>query len=264
MDKLLEIMDWKRQEIEHRIRPVREIELCRLGEGRRKGLSFYDALARPDRLSVIAEIKRKSPSAGEIKQGADAVEQARRYYNAGADCLSILTDEKYFGGKLADLWDVTDFMDLRDDPRPCLRKDFMVHPIQVIEAAEAGARAVLIIVRALTDEEIKVLYDSANMAGLDSIFEIHSEPELERALNAGAKIVGVNNRDLSRFVTDIGISERLIPQFPEHVLPISESGIHTIEDAIRAREAGAKAVLIGEALMKSDDPDQFMQELQQL
>ena len=139
---------------------------------------------------------------------------------------------------------------------PCLRKDFMVHPVQVREARESGASAILIIVRALNDEEIKVLFDAAKLSGLDALFEIHNEAELDRAVAHGAKIIGVNNRDLAIFKTDLGLSERLIPRFPKDVIAISESGISNAADAARARDAGAHAVLVGEALMRAADPAQ--------
>ena len=253
-DKLSEIMAWKRREIASRVRPVSEAELERLHASLPAPPSFAQALRRPDgRLAVIAEIKRRSPSAGEIKMGIDAPEQARRYRDAGADVLSILTDEKYFGGTLDDLRAVARTGDRGTNP-PCLRKDFMVHPIQVLEAREAGASAILIIVRGLDDEDIRILHGAAQAAGLDALFEIHEESELERAVRHGAKIIGVNNRDLAVFRTDLGLSERLIPLFPPDVIAVSESGIVTGADAGRVRAAGAHAILVGEALMKAADP----------
>lgn len=254
-DKLTEIMAWKRQEIAPKLREVSDAELARVQAALPKPPSFAAALRRPDRrLAVISEIKRRSPSAGDIKAGASAVEQAKRYQAAGADALSVLTDMKYFGGTLEDLREVTTHFASVPPARPCLRKDFMVHPLQVLEAREAGASAILIIVRALTDDEIKVLYAAANAAGLDALFEIHNEPELERAVAHGAKIIGVNNRDLAIFKTDLALSENLIPKFPGNVVAVSESGIFTADDARRARGAGAHAVLVGEALMKAADP----------
>ncbi|MGC6456087.1 MAG: indole-3-glycerol phosphate synthase TrpC [Coraliomargaritaceae bacterium] len=261
MDKLAEIMAAKRQQLEHRIRPVRDSELERMARTRQQGSSFRDALARPDRLSVIAEIKRKSPSAGEIAPASlDAVEQARKYLNAEADCFSVLTDEDYFGGSLKDLWDIIEFLETHQRTTPCLRKDFMVHPIQVLEAAEAGARCILIIVRALEDDAIKALHDAAGIAGLDALYEIHEERELEKALRFDPQIVGVNNRDLKRFQTDLAVSEKLIPQIPEGIVTVSESGIFTPEDASRARECGADAILVGEALMRAEDPEELVEE----
>jgi indole-3-glycerol phosphate synthase len=260
MDKLSEIMAAKRHALRNQIRPVRDQELERLGRMQTQGGSFLEALARQDRLSVIAEIKRKSPSAGEIASATlDAVEQAREYINAEADCLSILTDTDFFGGRLQDLWDVVEFLECHERKTPCLRKDFMVHPIQVVEAAEAGARCILIIVRALADDEIKALRDAAGIAGLDAIYEIHEERELEKALKFSPKILGVNNRDLKRFKTDLAISEYLIPQIPDDLIKISESGIFELEDAERARACGADAILVGEALMKAEDPEALIE-----
>jgi indole-3-glycerol phosphate synthase len=254
-DKLTEIMAWKRQEIAPLLRPVSETELARLDASLPPPPSFASALRRVDlTLAVISEIKRRSPSAGEIKANASALDQAQRYRAAGADALSILTDQKFFGGTLDDLTEVTSHFRVSTGAMPCLRKDFMVHPIQVLQAREAGASAILIIVRALEDEEIKTLFNSARAAGLDALFEIHHERELERALQHGAKIIGVNNRDLAIFKTDLALSERLIPQFPRDVTAVSESGIFTAADASRVRAAGAHAVLVGEALMKAPDP----------
>ncbi|MDD2764071.1 MAG: indole-3-glycerol phosphate synthase TrpC [Opitutaceae bacterium] len=263
MDKLAEIMAHKRREIAPLARTVTETELVRAGAARPRPPSFAEALRRTDGgLAVIAEIKRRSPSAGEIKAGASAVGQARRYQAAGADALSVLTDQAYFGGTLDDLRGVTAaFRSAAPFPGmeppslpPCLRKDFMVHPVQVLEAREAGASAILLIVRALADEELKVLHAAAIAAGLDALFEVHEEAEVERAVGHGARIIGVNNRDLSVFRTDLAISERLIPLIPPGIIAVSESGIFTGADAARARAAGARAVLVGEALMKSPDP----------
>ena len=255
MDKLTEIMAHKRREIAAVARPVFDLELAQLHAGLPRPPSFAAALRRPDgTLAVIAEIKRRSPSAGAIREGISAREQAIRYQQAGADALSVLTDEKYFGGQLTDLTEVTAHFATHAPARPCLRKDFMVHPIQVRQAREAGASAILLIVRALEDTEITVLHRAAISAGLDALFEIHNEADLDRAVRHGAKIIGVNNRDLAIFTTDLAISEKLIPQFPRDVIAVSESGITTVSDAARARACGAHAVLVGEALMKAADP----------
>ncbi|MGE9291089.1 MAG: indole-3-glycerol phosphate synthase TrpC [Puniceicoccales bacterium] len=260
-DKLTEIMAHKRIEIRDRVRPVRDEELARFaGAGSHR---LRNALRDSEEIAVIAEIKRRSPSAGDISAGLNAVEQARHYINGEADALSILTDEKYFGGNLRDLWDVTDFLRDHARPTPCLRKDFMVDPIQVLEAAEAGASAILLIVRALSVDEMKRLREAADLAGLDSLYEVHSEQELETALNLNPQIVGVNNRDLSRFVTDLAFSEALIPQIPDDIVTISESGIFTGEDAARAREAGADAILVGEGLVRAEDPAALIREFKE-
>lgn len=258
-DKLTEIMAWKRQEIAARVRPVTEAELQSVDATTPRPPSFAGALRRGEgSLAVIAEIKRRSPSAGEIRAGIAAVDQARRYQAAGADALSVLTDARYFGGELEDLRTVAAHFAASAPARPCLRKDFMVHPIQVLEARQAGASAILIIVRALTDDDIVALHRAAAAAGLDALFEIHEEHELDRALAHGAKIIGVNNRDLTVFRTDLAISERLIPRFPRDVTAVSESGIFTAADARRAHAAGAHAVLVGEALMKCPDPGELI------
>ena len=162
----MEIMEWKRREIAPRIRDVSERELSQLNASLPRPLSFAAALERADgRLAVIAEIKRRSPSAGVIAAGASAVDQAGVYVAAGADALSVLTDMKYFGGSLDDLRSVTRSLGAAGAGLPCLRKDFMVHPVQVLEAREAGASAILIIVRALEDDEIRVLHGAARAAG---------------------------------------------------------------------------------------------------
>ena len=252
MDKLTEIMAWKRREIAPRLRAVPEAELARLHAQLPPPPAFGAALRRGDgRLAVIAEIKRRSPSAGDIRPGASASEQARRYQAAGADALSVLTDEQYFGGALADLEAAVAEV---AGKIPCLRKDFMVHPIQVAEARAAGASAILIIVRALNDEEIRTLHGAARAAGLDALFEVHSEAEIERAARHGARLIGVNNRDLAVFRTDLALSERLIPLLPAGAAAVAESGVVTGADAGRLRAAGAHAVLVGEALMRAPDP----------
>ena len=263
MDKLAEIMAAKAREIEGRLRRVSERELATLaGQQTGKSTTFAQALKPANGLAVIAEIKRRSPSAGAIAAGIDAVEQARCYAEGGANCLSILTDHDYFGGSLDDLNSAVKALEQYSAPPPCLRKDFMLHPIQVVEAAQAGARAILIIVRALDFDTIRRLYDAARLAGLDSLFEIHEERELEVAVNAGARIIGVNNRDLKQFRTDLAISEALIPLIPAECIKISESGIATAADAARARACGADAILVGESLMRAAPPGTLIQALQ--
>lgn len=258
-DKLDEIMAWKRREIASIVRPVTATELAELDAELPRPPSFAGRLRRADgTLAVIAEIKRRSPSAGAIAAQASAVEQAGRYQHAGADCLSVLTDNQYFGGSLTDLTEVTDLFRRHPPAVPCLRKDFMVHPIQVREARLAGASAILIIVRALTDPEIAALHGAAQAAGLDALFEIHCAAELARAVAHDARIIGVNNRDLAIFKTDLALSEELIPQIPRGIVSVSESGIHTAADAARAKACGADAVLVGESLMRAAHPDDLV------
>ncbi len=253
---LKEIIDAKRKTYCDRIRPIRESELARLADMQEQTGSFSNALTKKDRLSVIAEIKRKSPSVGQIAvSDLDAVEQARKYVNAEADCISILTNQEYFGGNLKDLSNVSEFLKTHQRATPCLCKDFMIHPVQILEAAEAGASCILIIVRALEDDEIKVLYEAASIANLDVIFEIHEEWELEKALKFDPKIIGVNNRDLGTFETNLSVSERLIPLIPNGIIKVSESGISETEDAERVKACGADAVLVGEALMRAENAE---------
>lgn len=262
MDKLTEIMAYKRQEIADRIRDVSDEELTRLADATRP--SLFSALQGHEQVSVISEIKRKSPSAGNIAEGASALTQATHYVRANADAISVLTDTQYFSGKLEDLEGVTGYIREVESRTPCLRKDFFVHPIQVVEAARTGASAILIIVRALSDEEMATLYRSANLAGLDSIFEIHNQDDLERAVAAHAKIIGVNNRNLATFTTDLALSESLIPQIPHMCASIAESGIFTLDDVARVKAAGAQSVLIGQALMEHPDPGTFIRQIHEL
>ena len=255
MDKLTEIMAWKRKEIAPLVRHVPASEFAQLHASLPPPPPFGAALRRADgRLAVVGEIKRRSPSAGDIAVEASSLDQARRYQAANVDALSVLTDSKFFGGMLTDLRGVTDYFRGTSPAKPCLRKDFFVHPIQVLQARAAGASAILIIVRALNDGELSDLYAAAQAAGLEAIFEIHSEPELAEAVGHGARIIGVNNRDLAIFKTDLGLSERLIPKFPSGVIAVSESGIFTAADAVRMHATGAHAVLVGEALMKAAEP----------
>jgi indole-3-glycerol phosphate synthase len=255
-------MAYKRQEIADRLRDVPDSELESLANAHRP--SLFNAIKGHEQVSVISEIKRKSPSAGAIAAGASALTQATHYLGAAADAISILTDTKFFSGTINDLIEVSSHISKSGADVPCLRKDFFVHPIQVVEAANAGASAILIIVRALNDEEIRTLYRSAQLARLDSIFEIHNEADLKRAVTADAKIIGVNNRNLATFTTDLALSESLIPQIPEHCASIAESGIFTIEDVARVKAAGAQAVLIGQALMEHSDPGTFIREIHSL
>jgi len=246
-------MDAKRKEIAPFVRPVNDAELAAFA-GRSIHPGFRQSLNIPGRLTVIAEVKRASPSVGTIKQDVNAIEQARLYADAGADCLSVLTESQYFKGQLQDLIDVVKDQSLRPKPLPCIRKDFMVHPYQVLEAAQAGARCILIIVRGLSDDEIRPIHHAAKVAGLDTLFEVHDEAELDRALKHNPDMVGVNNRNLSTFQIDLSFAERVIPHMPKNILKVAESGIKSAEDAARMRAAGANALLVGESLMRAENP----------
>ena len=262
VDKLAEIMAWKRLEVADRVRPVSNQELAEAASRfQHHGPSFKANLRQPGRLAVIAEVKRSSPSAGAIRADVDAVAQARAYADGGADALSVLTDSRYFGGTLADLQSVINDQAKRAIAVPCIRKDFMVHRIQVLEAAQVGARCILIIVRALSDSEIRDLHDAAKAAKLDALFEVHDEDELARALTHQPEIIGVNNRNLSTFKIDLAFAERVIPKMPKDVIKVAESGIQTVADAARMRTAGAHALLVGESLMRAEDPAKLLHSL---
>jgi indole-3-glycerol phosphate synthase len=198
---------------------------------------------------VIAEVKKASPSAGVIDPQFDPLRQARRYLDGGASCLSILTDERFFQGSLSHLAQVAEF-----SAAPLLRKDFMIHPVQIHEAVVAGADAILLIVAALDDETLHALYQEARDCQLDVLVEVHDLPEMERAIDLGADLVGINNRNLKTFVTDLAVTERLADEAPDEVLLVSESGLKSPADAARVLAAGANAVLVGEALMRAHDP----------
>ncbi len=210
---------------------------------------FAEALARPGRVNVVAEHKRRSPSRGAIREDLAPADVARRYEAAGAAAVSVLTDEAYFGGRLAHLEEVRQATGL-----PVLRKDFVLDPWQIWEARAAGADAVLLIVAALTDPELRSLVAVAREAGLDALVEVHDRPELDRALAAGARVVGVNNRDLRSLSVSLATSLDLAPAIPDDVVAVAESGIRTGADVRRLREAGFDAFLVGEHLMSAPDP----------
>lgn len=210
---------------------------------------FRAALASGPRPRVVAELKRRSPSRGEIRPDFDPVGCARAYADAGAAAISVLTDKKYFGGELALLEAVRRAVSL-----PLLRKDFLVDAYQVDEARVAGADAVLLIARALEVAQLRALRERAAALGLDALVEVHDESGVDAALAAGADLVGINNRDLATFTTDLGTTERLAKRLVSAgVVVVAESGILTHDDVRRLEAAGAHAVLVGEALMR--DPD---------
>lgn len=247
-DKLAEIIATKRLEVEALMPRAANLRASALQRNEFGG--FRAALDRgPGRLGVIAEVKKASPSAGVIDPDFDPVRQAKRYLDGGASCLSILTDEKYFQGSLSYLTQISRFSEA-----PLLRKDFMIHEVQVHEASVAGADAILLIVAALDDDTLRRLYDEAKAFQLDVLVEVHDLREMERALDLGADLIGVNNRNLKTFQTDLATTEQLADEVPDDVILVSESGIKTPADAKRVLDAGANAVLIGESLMRANDP----------
>jgi indole-3-glycerol phosphate synthase len=224
-----------------------------VGEAPRGFRRTLEAAAPP---AVIAELKRRSPSRGEIRPDFDPVACARDYAAGGAAALSVLTDERYFGGRLEYLALVRAAVRL-----PLLRKDFVIDPYQVDEARTAGADAVLLIVSALGAGALGELLGHVRARDLDALVEVHDEAELETALAAGADLVGVNNRDLRSFVTDLTVTERLAPRVPPGVLLVAESGIGGPADIARLARAGARAFLVGESLMREAEPGRALRRL---
>lgn len=216
------------------------------------GRGLAQALAAPG-LSVIAEIKRRSPSAGDLAPGLDPARQARIYQDAGAAAVSVLTEPHFFGGSLDDLRAVRSAVEL-----PVLRKDFVLHPAQVWQSRAAGADAILLIVAVLNDDELALLLSEASEAGLDALVEAHTPDEAKRATAAGAAIVGVNNRDLTSFITDLATAESIAPLLPGRAVRVAESGVSSAEGARRMATAGYDAILVGEALVTSPDPGRLL------
>lgn len=210
-------------------------------------------IAKADGNALICEVKRKSPSAGDISPGRDQVAVAKDYEAGGAACLSVLTDGPSFGGELADMVSVRDAIAL-----PVLRKDFMIDPIQIVEARAAGADAILIIMAAVDDALAGELHATAVELGMSVLLEAHDEAELVRALGFPSPLLGVNNRNLRTFVTDLGVTEQLADLIPDIAasgrILISESGVKTPADIARLRGCGARGFLIGESLMRAENP----------
>jgi indole-3-glycerol phosphate synthase len=217
---------------------------------------FREALLG-DGVGVIAEFKRRSPSAGDLRRAPDLEEMLAAYARGGAVAVSILTEGPNFGGTLADLRSARAACGL-----PLLRKDFIVDRYQLAEARAAGADAVLLIVAALAPAELAALHAEARSLGLDVLVEAHDERELETAIDAGAEIVGINNRDLRDFSVDVGRTERLLDAIPAGVIVVSESGIAAPEQLRDLHERGVQAVLVGELLMRAEDPAAALRRLQ--
>ena len=241
-------VDQRRQQI-----PQSDLE-SRLPE-RGQDRPFSEALVRPG-LSLIAEFKRRSPSAGEISPSTAVAEQVGAYERGGAAALSVLTDERHFGGSLEDLRAARGACDL-----PILRKDFIVDAYQLYEAAVNGADAVLLIVRALDDEELGGLYEAARALDLDCLVEVHDEAELERALAIDAEVIGINNRNLDEGTVDIATTYELMPDVPAGKTVVAESGISARGELEELERVGVDAVLIGSALMQAADQEALVQEL---
>jgi indole-3-glycerol phosphate synthase len=216
---------------------------------------FNEALVRPG-LSLVAEFKRHSPSAGKINPNADLAGQVAAYERGGAAAISVLTDEAHFGGSVADLQAARQACDL-----PILRKDFIVDPYQLYEAAVSGADAVLLIVRCVPDEDLRRLHDEARAIDLDCLVEVHDAAELDRALELDAAAIGINNRDLESGQVDVATTYELMPDVPAGKAVVAESGISSREQLDELERVGVDAVLIGEALMRAADPEAKLREL---
>jgi len=246
MNRLEEIMATKRGEVERlreRAGPLHRQALARVDYR-----GFRNALRRPGgNLAVIAEVKKASPSAGLIADSFEPSEIAARYERDGAHAISVLTDAKFFQGALDHLLEVRAAVSL-----PVLRKDFVIDELQIAEAAGAGADAILLIVAALEQKQLVDLARAAAKYGLDALVEVHTLDELQRALDAGAQMIGINNRDLTTFQVDLNVTEKLSELVPDEIVLVSESGIKTLDDVARVKACGADAILAGEALMRGE------------
>ena len=255
MSRLDELVDAARETARRRREAV-PLEELRSQVGERSGARpFKEALVRPG-LSVIAEFKRRSPSAGDISAGADVAEVVEAYERGGAAALSVLTEESGFGGSLDDLRAARAACEL-----PILRKDFVVDPYQLYEAVIHGADAVLLIVAALEDEDLVTLQNQAQALDLDAVVEVHGEEELERALDLDADVIGINNRDLRSFRVDTETTAELITDVPAGKTVVAESGYGDREQLDELERIGVDAVLIGETLMRSGDPEAVVRDL---
>lgn len=258
-DILARIADYKRDDVAARKarRSLAEVEAAAIAASPPRGFAAaLTAAARPGRPALIAEIKKASPSKGLIRADFDPPVLARAYATGGAACLSVLTDGPSFQGDDAYLEAARAATSL-----PCLRKDFLVDPWQVAESRALGADAILVILAMVDDSLAADLMSEADRLGMDALVEVHDDEEMRRAGQLGARLVGVNNRDLRTFVTDLSITERLATQAPENAQLVTESGIFTRADAERLSRAGAVAMLVGESLMRQADVTAATREL---
>lgn len=248
-----DIMRWKRQETPKRKLETPEANLRALAAFTPPPLDFAAALARPG-VSLIAEVKRASPSKGLLCRDFDAVQLALTYARGGAAAISCLTDERFFQGKLEFLTNIKEAFRSQKISLPVLRKDFIFDPYQVLEARVAGADALLLIMAVLSDAEYRDLLAYTRALGMEALVEVHDEREVERALKLNPRLIGVNNRDLRDFSVDLNITARLRPLLPAGILLVSESGIAGAEDVRRLAAMGADAMLVGESLVKLEQP----------
>jgi indole-3-glycerol phosphate synthase len=251
-DRLQQILAYKQDEVAKlkRERPLALLEADARAADRPRGFARRMLeIAGADGNALICEMKRRSPSAGLINADRPALEVAGAYEAGGAACLSVLTDGPSFGGSLGDLVAIRERVSI-----PVLRKDFMVDPLQVLEARAAGADAILIIMAGVDDALARDLHATAEEWGMSVLLEAHDAAELDRALDLPSPLVGVNNRNLKTFTTDLGVTEELAPRIPGDRLLITESGIRSAADIVRLRACGARGFLIGETLMRASEP----------
>jgi indole-3-glycerol phosphate synthase len=251
-----QIMQSKWKQIEASQQRVPRAELERRVANLPPPRDFTAALRTASPIAVIAEIKKASPSAGVIRADFDPLAIARSYQQHGAHAISVLTDEQFFQGNLEILHQVH-----RQVRLPVLRKDFLLDPYQLLEARAAGADAVLLIAECLPGRQLQFMYEQALALGLHVLMELHDAQELPRVLDSGATIIGINNRDLRTFVTRLEHTLELLARIPSDRLVVSESGISTAADVERLRQAGVRALLIGESLMRAPDPGLALQQL---
>jgi indole-3-glycerol phosphate synthase len=254
-DFLAEIVERTEADLEQRMRDTPMDALQAQLPPSHRGRPFSEALVA-EGISLVAEMKRASPSKGPIRPGASVSEVVRIYEAAGASACSVLTEGPHFQGSLGDLVEARAACRL-----PLLRKDFVVHEYQLLEARIAGADAVLLIVAALGGERLHELLHAASDIGLDSLVEVHDEDEVETAIEAGAELLGINNRNLRTFEVDLDTTFRLLPDVPAGTVVVAESGITTPHDVQQLEDAGVDAILVGETLMRADDPAEAIRTL---
>ncbi|HIA66595.1 TPA: indole-3-glycerol phosphate synthase TrpC [Candidatus Poribacteria bacterium] len=242
------IVKHKMEELEHARRHVPLQELKAQVDHLAPTRDFRSAISTPDQINLIAEIKKKSPSKGIIRQDFDYIRIAKIYSEHGASAISVLTDSRFFAGQLNYLSEIHAMVAL-----PLLRKDFTIDPYQVYEARAAGADAILLIVAILSFNQVREFMKIAESLDLACLVEVHTTEELDIALQADAEIIGINNRNLKVFKTDLSTTFRLTQQIPQGKIVISESGINSRDDVIKLRQAGVNAILVGESLMRSPD-----------
>lgn len=256
MSILAELAAYATYRVEQAEKQISLSDIKKMAEDMPKGKFEFENALSGKALSFICECKKASPSKGVIAEDFPYAEIAEEYEKAGADCISVLTEPKWFLGKNEYLKEITERVSI-----PCIRKDFTVNEYMIYEAKLLGASAVLLICSILTEEQIKKYIGICDGLGMSALVEAHDEAEIAMAVNAGARIIGVNNRNLKDFSVDTGNSRRLRALVPENVIFVAESGVKTAEDIKVLKDAGVNAVLIGETLMRADDKKQKLDEL---